>query len=68
MRIPKYVQKMIDRRRKLADELNKVSVELDEWLEKNGFNVYTDYTCTGILIYTEPGTARNNVMRDILKR
>ena len=34
MKIPKYVEKLIERRRKLAYELIEVDAELDDWLEK----------------------------------
>mgnify|MGYP000839707795 CR=1 FL=1 len=36
MKIPKKVQRLIDRREKLAKNLIDVCNELDTWLEKNG--------------------------------
>ena len=35
MKIPKYVEKLIERRRKLAYELIEVDAELNAWLEKH---------------------------------
>jgi hypothetical protein len=68
MKIPKYVEKLIDRRTKLAEDLMCVSSELDEWLDKNNINAGTDYTATGCMIYCEPSTAGALVKRDILEK
>ena len=57
MKIPKYIDKLIDRRCKLAEELNKVDCLLTEWCEQNGIDTYTDFLCTGVLIYSEPSNA-----------
>ena len=51
MKIPKYVQKLIDRRCKLADQLATVCWELDEWLDKNEIECETCDTHTGVEIY-----------------
>lgn len=68
MKIPKYVQKIIDRRWKLAEELNDVSTKLDEWLENNGIPICNDYTTTGCMIYCEPYNAKRCVEADILNK
>ncbi len=65
MEIPKKVQKLLDRRERLAMNLISVTAELDIWLEKNGAD-FTDFdivdsTLSGCMIYCEPGNARNNV-------
>ena len=65
MKIPKYIDKLIDRRCRLAEELNSVACQLDEWCEKNGIDTYTDYLCTGVLIYSEPSTAAWHTREDI---
>ena len=36
MKIPKKIEKLIERRRKLAEELNSVSLTLDNWIEEHG--------------------------------
>ena len=51
MKIPKYIDRLLKRRTKLAEQLNSVSTELDEWLEKNGIPTGNDYTRTGCMIY-----------------
>lgn len=65
MEIPKKVQKLIDKREKLALELSDVTSRLDTWLEKNGADLtdsdLTDSTISGCMIYCEPGSARINV-------
>lgn len=70
MNIPKYVDKLIEKRMKLALELINVSSQLDDWLEKNEFDLIemSDYTLTGCMIYCEPGAAASNVRRDILNK
>ena len=65
MKIPKYVQKLINDRYKYAVKLMKTSSELDDWLDENGIDIFTDYCATGVLIYTEPDVARDCVIRDI---
>lgn len=68
MRIPKYIDRLIERRMKLAYELMSVSSDLETWLENNGFELseMSDYTCTGCMIYCEPDVAASNVRNDIL--
>lgn len=68
MKIPKYVERLIERRERLAMQLMDVSSELDEWLEKNGIQTGTDYTNTGCMIYCEPHTAAKCVIEDILNK
>lgn len=65
MEIPKKVQKLLDRREQLAEELMSVTNELDSWLINNGADLtdsdLADSTLTGCMIYCEPGNARINV-------
>ena len=51
MKIPKYIDSLLKRRTRLAEQLNKVSYELDEWLENNEIPTGNDYTRTGCMIY-----------------
>ena len=65
MEIPQKVQKLLDRRERLALELMEVSAKVDSWLEANGADLtdtdLTASTLTGCMIYCEPGSARINV-------
>ena len=42
MKIPKYVERLIERRERLAWELISVSAKLDEWLEKTMYRQETN--------------------------
>lgn len=70
MKIPKYIDRLIERRMKLAYELMDISSQLDNWLEKNGFDLseMSDYTITGCMIYCEPDAAASNLRQDILNK
>ena len=68
MKIPKYIDRLLERRTKLAEQLNFVSTELDEWLENNGIPTGNDYTRTGCMIYCEPYTAEGRVREAILEK
>lgn len=65
MEIPNKIQKLLDKRMKLAIDLMDVTNRLDSWLEQNGADLtdsdITDSTLTGCMIYAEPGNARRNV-------
>lgn len=65
MEIPEKIQKLLDRRERLAMDLMHVTSELDSWLEKKGADFtdsnLKDSTLTGCMIYAEPWTARTNV-------
>lgn len=70
MKIPKYIDKLIERRMKLAYELMDVSSQLDSWLENNDFDLFelSEYTRTGCMIYCEPDAAASNLRQDILDK
>lgn len=65
MNIPKKIQKLIDRRDRLAMDLISVCNELDAWLQSNGADLtdsdLADSTLSGCMIYCEPGNAAKNV-------
>ena len=68
MKIPKYVQKLIDRRCKLADELAEVSYALDVWLDENRIQCETYDTHTGIEIYFDPYSSKQRIINAILNK
>lgn len=68
MKIPKYVERLIERRERLAWELLEVGTKLDKWLEKNNIPLRDEYTVTGCMIYCEPGAAADLVRKDILNK
>ena len=66
MKIPKYVQKLIDRRCKLAMDLMNVCYNLDTWLDKNNIECEDCDTHTGVEIYCNPYDSRNRVIEAII--
>ena len=65
MKIPKKIQKILDRRKKLAFDLIRLNCELDNWLENKGVDLgdpdISDSVLSGCLIFTEPDGAKNQV-------
>lgn len=69
-KIPKYFLKAIKRRTILAQKLIVASCEVDEWLEKEGLlyeKGLEDAVTTGVMIFVEPKTAENLVLRFLKK-
>lgn len=68
--IPKYVDKLLYRRYKLAMDLIDVCCEVDTYIEKIGGDLSDpeigDATNTGCMIYCEPAVAER-VVRDYIK-
>ena len=65
MRIPKYIDKLIDRRARLAGELIGVCGELDDWLEKNGIEAEMEDTRGGVEIYVNPYSSAERIRQAI---
>lgn len=66
MKIPKYIENILNKREQLAYQLSECNVKLDAWLDKNGADFTDPDTCdaviTGCMIYVEPTTAKHVVM------
>ena len=65
MKIPKYVQDLIDRRCYLAAQLAEVGWKLDEWLDKNNIVCESYDTHTGVEIYCNPYSSRHRIIEAI---
>ena len=69
MDIPKKIDKLLDKREKLALELTDINTELDNWLLSKGANLMDsdikDSVTTGCMIYAETWTANSNVRKYI---
>ena len=65
MKIPKRIQKILDRREKIAFDLIHLERELDDWLESKGVDLgdpdISDAVLSGCMIYTEPDSAKSQV-------
>lgn len=68
MKIPKYVQKLIDRRCNLAYELAGVDFALDIWLDENGIECEMCDTHTGVEIYCNPHSSKQRIINAILNK
>ena len=70
MKVPKKIEKILDRRAKIAMELMYLNTELDKWLESKGTDLtdekINDAVLTGCMIYAEPWTA-NRIVRDYIE-
>ena len=66
MKIPKYIENILNRREQLAYQLNECNVKLDYWLEKNGADFSDKDICdaviSGCMIYAEPTTAKDLII------
>lgn len=67
--IPKYIERLLQRRRKLAMDLMSVSSDLDHYCERIGVDMDSPYNSvyTDVTIYCEPWTAYNNTKEAIEK-
>ena len=65
MKIPKCVDKLIDRRARLASDLMDVCGELDDWLDKNGIEAEFEDTRGGVEIYTNPYDSAKRIRQAI---
>lgn len=72
MKIPQKIQKLLDRRERLAMELMTACETLDSWLEENGADLtdpdVANSTLSGCMIYCEPSNAKSNVENYIKSR
>lgn len=70
MKVPKKIEKILDRREKITMELMSLNTELDEWLESKGADLtdekINDAVITGCMIYAEPWTAKQ-IVRDYIE-
>lgn len=68
--IPKYVEKLLERRRKLAFELMDVCCKVDKYCEKVGVDMIDsckNSVLTDVTIYCEPWNAIVNTRQAILE-
>lgn len=70
MKIPKKIEKILDRREKISIELMHLNTELDNWLESKGGDLtdpdISDGVLSGCMIYAEPWSA-NRIVRDYIE-
>lgn len=71
MKIPKKIDRLLQRRTRLAEDWMAVIDEIDTWIEKNGGNLsdsdVNDGVLSGAMIYFESANAEEIVRRYIEK-
>lgn len=65
MKIPKYIEKLIEKRARLAALLNHADYKLAEWLEKNGVVVEECDIHGGCEMYVNPWDSARRVEQAI---
>lgn len=72
MKIPKKISSLLEKRVKLAKQLQKLNWELEEWIESHGGNLTDgDLMCginTHVAIYEEPDEAKDAVENYIIEK
>ena len=68
MQIPKNIEKLIERRERLAYQLDKVVGELDDWLDKNDIVAEDCDTHGGVEIYVNPTDSAERIRQCILNK
>jgi len=72
IQIPKYVEKLLDRREKLASQLINACCEVDEYCERIGIpicnNIDETCLCTDVMIYCEPWAAKEKTREAIINQ
>ncbi|MCI8993152.1 MAG: hypothetical protein HFG80_10620 [Eubacterium sp.] len=65
MKIPKYIEKLIEKRAGLAALLNHADYKLAEWLKKNGVEVEEYDIYGGCEMYVNPWDSAKRVKKAI---
>ena len=65
MKIPKYIDELLDRRAKLAELLNSVDCEVTKWIDKHGIEVEDYDYATGYEMYANPYVSADRVREAI---
>ena len=65
MDIPKYIEKLIEKRAGLAELLNCADCKLSEWLEKNGVEVEEYDIRSGCEMYVNPWDSADRIKKTI---
>ena len=68
MKIPKYIEKLLQKQQKAGEEVNSANIEVHKWLAKKGVVIDgTDIYCeNSIMLITEPKAYADGI-RTIIK-
>ena len=65
MKIPKYIDELLDRRARCAESFIECDSKIAEWLENNNIDVSPDDIRTGACSLVEPWSSAYSVMEAI---
>ena len=68
MKIPKYIDILLKKRTKLANQLDIVCGELDDWLDAHGVDPDSSCWHTGVETYVHPSNSEQEVRRAIIEK
>lgn len=68
MKIPKYIDKLLEKRAKLAFNFMVVDSQIAEWLEKNQVEVSGDHILSGACSICEPYSSIDIIRQAILEK
>lgn len=68
MKIPKYIDKLLDRRANLASLLNSVDCEITKWIDKNDIEAESCDYATGCEMYANPYASADRIRKAILDK
>lgn len=65
MKIPNYIDELLERRAKAAETFMSVDLKISEWLDKNNIDVGSDDIGTGACSLCEPYCSIDNIRKCI---
>lgn len=68
MKIPKYIDMLLEKRAKSAMDFMNCDSKIVEWLEKNNVEVSTDHILSGACSLIEPYSSINHIRECIRSR
>lgn len=68
MRIPKYINKYLDRRAMHAAKFFDYGYEVDQWLKKNGIEIDSYDGCTGVESIVNPYESIERIREAIVNK
>ena len=68
MKLPKYIDNLLKRRAKLANDLMDVDYQITQFIAKYNIEVESCDYCTGVEMYVNPDSSAERVRQAILSK
>lgn len=68
MKVPKYIDILLNRRARLARSLLEIDWTITEFLQRNNIEVDTSDYCGGVEIYVNPESSSSRVRQAIISK